>query len=255
MRTPRSSPVTVARDLVRRPRRPRPCTRRRSSRATRSTSSRAPAARLARLVVAASGGGSAGAGSSTVRPPGPARSRRRAGRARPRSRPGTAPRRLVECRARAARARAAPTTSPRRPSPRRLDGELVGHRRRPPPLRFRFTRRGGPRRRARPVGRLRRRPRSRLRLALAAAARPSSFGGVRDERRFSAAFVGLRHQPSRHEALTRRPEVRRQPVDHQAGGKLRMNGMNTIGRTSRRTRCAFCIVVDMKYDDVSWLIT
>ena len=30
--------------------------------------------------------------------------------------------------------------------------------------------------------------------------------------------------------------------------------MKTIGRTSSRIRCAFCIVADMKYDDVSWLI-
>ena len=31
--------------------------------------------------------------------------------------------------------------------------------------------------------------------------------------------------------------------------------MKTIGRTSSRIRCAFCIDVDMKYDDVSWLAT
>ena len=31
--------------------------------------------------------------------------------------------------------------------------------------------------------------------------------------------------------------------------------MKAIGRTSISTRCAFCIVVDMRYVDVSWLIT
>ena len=32
-----------------------------------------------------------------------------------------------------------------------------------------------------------------------------------------------------------------------------MNGMKTIGRTSIRIRWDFCIVADMKYDEVSWL--
>jgi hypothetical protein len=39
-------------------------------------------------------------------------------------------------------------------------------------------------------------------------------------------------------------------------GKLRMNGMKTIGRTMIIQRCAaLCICVDMRYVDVSWLAT
>ena len=34
-----------------------------------------------------------------------------------------------------------------------------------------------------------------------------------------------------------------------------MNGMKMIGSTISMIRCAPCIVVDMKYDDESWLST
>ena len=89
----------------------------------------------------------------------------------------------------------------------------------PPPPRLRLTRRGGP-----ATG-----LRAGAAAALASGSRAVALGRrwLFLRRRARAALLGrlgLRHQPSRHEPLPGRPEVGRQPVEHQAGREVEDEG-------------------------------
>ena len=84
---------------------------------------------------------------------------------------------------------------------------------------------------------LRRRQPGRVLRGCAPASRCSAFAGVRDER-FAGGGAGRRDQPARDQALPDRPEVRRHPVEDEAGREVREDeGMKTSGRTIIRSRC------------------
>jgi hypothetical protein len=73
----------------------------------------------------------------------------------------------------------------------------------------------------------------------------SSFGGVRELRfsAFAGTGLGISRRVTKPWPVVHRFVVSQYTI--RPAGKLRMNGMNTIGRTSSRIRCAFCIELDM----------
>ena len=203
---------------------------------------RASAAWLALVV---GGAASAAPRQADARARAPAHTRRREGRARPRRRPRSG---RPPCRARDG----ALELAQRRPL--RLADGLAGRLDRQVVLiSARSSSCAAPGAAAGAHGR--RRLRGRGSGACAVAARPSSFGGVREQRRSTTRRGCPLHEPPRDEPLPDRPEVRRHPVEDEAGRKVRDDEHEDERHEHEDDALRLLAVGAMKRPDAIWLAT